>query len=186
MRPMRYPIYADFDDNSVVVYQAFRRSTVVEAQALGTFGRGFGFERTSWIKPSLGWIVHRTRHASRRRMDGVARIRLCRKAFDALLLESVETKPRGLSEDDWRRRFQRARVIHQWDPDRALDGRPLDRRALQLGLRGREVLQPYVDEWIRSVTDVTEAVRALRSDSTRPPELPEERIYPWPSLTDHA
>ena len=32
------------------------------------------------------------------------------KAFDALLLESVETKPRGLSEDDWRRRRCRSRA----------------------------------------------------------------------------
>lgn len=43
---------------------------------------------------------------------------------------------------------------HQWDPERDLHHRPLEHRAIQIGLSG-EAVRLYTGEWIQRVTDVT-------------------------------
>lgn len=43
----------------------------------------------------------------------------------------------------------------QWDPERDLKFKPLGYRSIQIGIKG-EAVDRYVDEWIVSITDVTE------------------------------
>ena len=70
----------------------------------------------------------------------------------------------------------------QWDPERALNMAKLERRAIQIGIRGRTVHQ-YVDEWIIGLEDVTDLAHAVqRRVKAKKPlnDLPiaEERVYP--------
>lgn len=177
-------ILAHFDAAGVRVYQAFEPRTVQTAVAQGTFGVGFGFDRLSWIKPSFGWMLHRSAYATRHRQEAVARITVSHAGFLAILEQSVETMfdPNLFgSEAEWHRTLDASDVRHQWDPDRTLEGRPLHRRALQVGLRGG-ALRRYVSEWIVAVEDVTPLARAVGEAVARGeralPLVPEEREYP--------
>ena len=53
-------VLAQFDDTSVVVYQAYRPSIGEFAAANGYFGGpDFAFSRMSWIKPNFLWMMYR-------------------------------------------------------------------------------------------------------------------------------
>lgn len=175
-------ILADYDDSGIFVYQAFRPSTVSVAAELGTFGKGFSLDRMTWIKPSFGWMLHRSGYAMKRRQEAIARIKICHEGFLEILDRAVLTSHHKLFGDhaEWTRALKRSEVYCQWDPDRDLRGFKLDHRAIQLGIRG-DVVQRYVDEWIMGVEDVTALAHAVR-DVVRGrgalPEVPVERVYP--------
>src|SRR5215218_4576696 len=84
-------IFAGFDDHGVWVYQAFRPSTVHEAVHLQTFGKGFSLDRMTWIKPSFGWMLHRSAYATKHRQEAIARIKLRHDGFLAILRQGVPT-----------------------------------------------------------------------------------------------
>jgi hypothetical protein len=183
-------VLAAFDDEGVWVYQAFRPSTVAAAVAKGTFGPGFGLDRMTWIKPSLGWMLHRSNYASSKRQEAIARIKVRRSGFDEVLRSGVLTSFDPAiheSQAQWARALRATEVHVQWDPDRDLDGRPLARRAIQLGLRG-SMVKRYVDEWIVSVADFTPLAKAIHHAlqmRTVLPETPLESEYPVDEETRH-
>ena len=49
----------------------------------------------------------------------------------------------------------------QWDPDHGPSGSPLDRRAIQLGLRGPSA-EKYAREWILGIEDISVFVESQR------------------------
>ena len=53
-------IYARYDERGIDVYQAFKPSIVEEALRHGRFGKGFGLDRMTWIKPSFLWLMERS------------------------------------------------------------------------------------------------------------------------------
>ncbi|MEJ2577466.1 MAG: DUF4291 family protein [Kineosporiaceae bacterium] len=59
MTPLRQ-IRADFDASTIVVYQAYRSAIADPALASGRFVPPFSFNRMTWIKPSLPWLLHRS------------------------------------------------------------------------------------------------------------------------------
>lgn len=69
----------------------------------------------------------------------------------------------------------------QWDPDHNPMGQKVERRAIQLGLRG-EFLRNYSRDWILKIEDITEFVRQQRSnrESSKWINLitPKENVYP--------
>jgi hypothetical protein len=67
----------------------------------------------------------------------------------------------------------------QWDPDHSPTGGKLERKAIQLGLRG-DVLALYAREWIISVEDISEFVSEQRQNLVDFDKLivPTETIYP--------
>ena len=148
---MQKLIYAAYDDEGVFIYQAFKPKTVEIAVELGTFGKGFGFDRLSWIKPSFGWVLRRTKYATKNRMQAIAKIKISHSAFLEILNQSIETHWNDQlfdKEMDWQRTLNHSDVIHQWDPERDLVGRRLNRQAIQIGLRGN-ILRKYVSNYIR-------------------------------------
>jgi hypothetical protein len=177
-------VLAHFDDLGVAVYQAFKPSTVRAAVAKGTFGAGFNLDRMTWIKPSLGWMLHRSEYATKHRMEAIAPVWLRHEGFLEILRQGVPTSfdPRLFeSEQVWATALRRSDVRYQWDPDRDLRGWKLDRRAIQIGIRG-ETVRRYVEEWIIRVEDVAGLAQAIGravSERSKPlPEVPEEREYP--------
>ncbi|MDR7380947.1 DUF4291 family protein [Promicromonospora iranensis] len=70
----------------------------------------------------------------------------------------------------------------QWDPERTPSGAALEHRSLQVGIGGAAV-DAYVDEWVIGLEDITERVRAWRSELVDggSPTLPHETPYPLPS-----
>jgi hypothetical protein len=53
-------ILAQFDDDSIIVYQAYRPEIGRFAVEKGCFGGEFKYSRMSWIKPNFLWMMHRS------------------------------------------------------------------------------------------------------------------------------
>ncbi|MEW6128046.1 MAG: DUF4291 domain-containing protein [Acidobacteriota bacterium] len=177
-------IFANYDGEGVYVYQAFTPSTVASALRRGTFDRGFNLERMTWIKPSFGWMLYRSGYASKHNQEAILKIKLTHAGFLEILRQSVETSfnPRIYSsESDWTLALKHSEVRHQWDPERNLRLQKLDRRAIQIGIRGATVKR-YVNDWIISLEEVTQLAKALhqaiRQQQTDLPVAPIEIEYP--------
>lgn len=180
---MERQIYATYDDDGIYVYQAFKPSIVQAALEKGTFGKGFSLDRMTWIKPSFAWMLYRSGYATKHRQEAILKIKLSHDGFLAILRQSVETafNPRVYNNaDEWKRALDTSEVRHQWDPERHLDGRKQNRRAIQIGIRGDTVYR-YVNEWIVGLQEVTQLAHTMKAavDNHTPlPSVPNERIYP--------
>ena len=180
---MERQIIATFDDEGIIVYQAFKPSIANEALRNRAFGKGFKLNRMTWIKPSFGWILYRSKYASKHRQESILKIKITHEGFQTIIAKGVPTsfEPSLFnSEEDWRRELQRSEVRYQWDPDRDLRLRRLNSRALQLGIRG-SMIRNYANKWILEIEDVTELAHniktAIEQDHKKLPTVPSERVY---------
>jgi hypothetical protein len=176
-------ILAQFDDESVVVYQAYALEIGLYAAKHGRFGPGFSFTRMSWIKPSFLWMMFRSGWGSKEAQEVTLAIRMQRAAFDAVVLAGVPTSfdpKRFASEADWRAAGAAASVRLQWDPDHDPSGAPLERRTIQLGLRGK-ALHQFANDWIYSIEDISGLVAEQRKRPLSELQVPRERVYPMPT-----
>jgi predicted transcriptional regulator len=77
--------------------------------------------------------------------------------------------------------LKKSPVRHQWDPERNLKLGKLDRRAIQIGIRGW-IVEKYVNEWIINLEEVTELAHsihdAIKTHRKDLPSVPTERVYP--------
>jgi hypothetical protein len=179
-------ILAQFDLESVVVYQAFRPQIGHFAAAHSYFGAGFSLSRMSWIKPNFLWMMYRSGWAGKEGQEVVLAVRLRRPAFEEILAAAVPSgfDPRLFpTESGWKQAVAASEVRLQWDPDHHPSGAPLERRAIQLGLRGK-LLEKYSREWILSMEDVSafSRVQAMNAAAGRLSDLvtPREDVYPVP------
>ncbi|HCA97071.1 MAG TPA: DUF4291 domain-containing protein, partial [Cyanobacteria bacterium UBA9226] len=161
---MERQILANFDEEGISVYQAFKPSTAEEAVRLGTFGTGFSLERMTWIKPSFGWMLYRSGYAIKQGQECILKIKLTHEGFQTILAQAVPSSfDRTLfkTKQDWSGALRRGEVRYQWDPDRDLKLQILPHRALQLGIRG-SVVRDYVNCWILAIEDVTELAHRIK------------------------
>lgn len=182
-------ILAQYDADSVVVYQAYRPVIGHFAAAHGYFGGEFKLGRMTWIKPNFLWMMHRSNWGRSEGQEVVLSIRLRREAFDHILALAVHSSYRAAvypSREEWREQVRKSDVRLQWDPDHAPTGEKLERRAVQLGLRG-EATASYALDWILDIEDISSLVAEQRpSAMTRDFErllTPRERVYPVPPDT---
>ncbi len=174
-------LLAQYDDVSIVVYQAYRPTIADYAVKHQRFGGEFSYNRMSWIKPNFLWMMYRAGWASKEGQERILAIRLPRDFFDDLLLQAVPSSfdaTRYASHEDWQAAVQRSDVRLQWDPDHDPQGRPLQRRAIQLGLRNA-ALRAYGEARAISIDDITPFVLQQAADLARnlPLMLPLERPY---------
>lgn len=182
-------ILAHHDADTVVVYQAYRPSIGLVAAREGRFGSEWSRTRMSWVKPNFLWMMYRCGWATKVDQEVVLALRLRRSGFDSLLASAVpSTYVPELYADRaaWSAAVARSDVRLQWDPDHNPFGHPVERRALQLGLRDA-ALAHFADEWIVGIEDVTSFVReqhahvvARKLDAL---VMPRETPYP---VTDAA
>jgi hypothetical protein len=176
-------IQAHFDAETVVVYQAYRPAIARHALAHGRFGGEFSFQRMSWIKPNFLWMMYRSGWGTKEGQQMTLGLRLRRPFFDGLLAAAVASSYDGAgfaSHEAWKAAIADSDVRLQWDPDHDPHGRPLARRAIQLGLRGA-VLAAFGTVELVEVIDMTPFVdaqrRALASGGDASLSLPVERTY---------
>jgi hypothetical protein len=174
-------ILAQFDASSIYVYQAYRPVIARFAVANQGFGGEFSFSRMSWIKPNFLWMMYRAGWASKEGQEHILAVRITRSFFDELLKSSVASAfdpVRFSKQEEWKSCIESSEVRLQWDPDHDPHGAPLERRALQLGLRG-SMLRRYSDELI-SIEDISSQVaeqRELLSSRGEELQTPEEHLY---------
>ncbi|MEN0065157.1 MAG: DUF4291 domain-containing protein [Myxococcota bacterium] len=162
-------ILAQYDDESVIVYQAYRAAIADWAIAHQQFGGPWKFDRMSWIKPNFLWMMYRCGWATKRDQERVLAIRMARDGFETILAQAVETRHRpdatGWSVQEYETAGKRTEVRMQWDPDHNPTGAPTERRAIQLGLR-RATLRQFATDWIHEIFDITPEVQAHHANAT--------------------
>src|SRR5262245_8086096 len=85
-------------------------------------------------------------------------------SFDSILAQAVQSSyDDGLfpSREQWQKALATSAVRLQWDPDHDPSGAKLERRAVQLGLRG-EVLEAFSKHELLEVIDMPEFVAEQR------------------------
>ncbi|KAK3085135.1 hypothetical protein FSP39_024932 [Pinctada imbricata] len=171
-------ILAQFTDEDVVVYQAFKQSIAsyaVENQQFG--GPDYSLSRMSWIKTNFLWMMYRSGWSTKSNQQHILAIKIKRKAFDDVLANAYTAqyqKSMGIETKD-------IEVRLQWDPDHKPDYTNENRRAIQLGLKG-ETLQKFGTTDIVSITDITKFVREQKKILDKGGQsqliIPRERVYP--------
>lgn len=175
-------ILAQFDADSIYVYQAYRPAIAEFAVEHQKFGGEFSFSRMSWIKPNFLWMMFRAGWATKEGQEHILAVRLRRPFFDELLkvvVPSAFDARRFASREAWQAQVAASQVRLQWDPDHDPAGKPLERRAVQLGLRG-SALRRYAQEELISIEDITPFVieqRQRLGDGLADLLIPEERVY---------
>src|SRR5215469_14843628 len=85
-------ILAQFDGNSVFVYQAYRPEIGLFAAEQGRLGGPFFSRgRMTWIKPNFLWMMYRSGWAAKDGQEVVLAIRLRRDGFKAILRRAVHS-----------------------------------------------------------------------------------------------
>lgn len=181
-------IRADFDRDSIVVYQAYRKEIAEPAVEAGRFVEPFSWNRMTWIKPSFLWLMARSGWAEKSGQERILAIRIKRtgweRALSLAVLTSYEPKIHA-SREQWREQFDQAQVHVQWDPERTQHGKKLEHRSIQVGL-SREIIREFTDEWILKIADFTPLTRKIRALSLSgnqrraKDQLPPERVYTVP------
>lgn len=175
-------ILAQYDEESIYVYQAYRPSIAKFAVENQRFGGDFSFNRMSWIKPNFLWMMYRAGWATKEGQEHILTIRLKRTFFDEILAAAVPSAfdpGRYATQDEWKAAVASSDVRLQWDPDHDPMGQAVDRRAIQLGLRG-EILRRFGTNELISVEDITPFVIEQRASLKPGPEnltMPKESVY---------
>lgn len=176
-------ILAQFDPESVVVYQAYSPEIGRYAVEHQRFGGAFSFSRMSWIKPNFLWMMFRSGWGTKENQEVTLALRVRRTFFEALLADAVPSswdRDQYATSADWSAAVGRSSVRLQWDPDHHPSGAKLDRRAIQLGLRGR-ALEAFAATELLEVIDlsafVAEQREALAGRGVSALVTPRERVF---------
>lgn len=176
-------ILAQYDEESVVVYQAYKPSIGDFAVKNGYFGGDFSLSRMTWVKPNFLWMMYRSGWGSKVGQEVILAIRIVREAFDEILslaVHSTYEKNFYNSNEDWKSKVKNSDIRLQWDPDHDPFGNSVKRRAIQLGIRGRAI-KKYAQDWILSIDDITNSVCDQRThvenNNLDRLETPKEEVY---------
>ncbi|MFF3380822.1 DUF4291 domain-containing protein [Streptomyces sp. NPDC002680] len=178
MAAPQYQIRADYDAQTIVVYQAYAPAIADAALQAGRFVVPFSFHRMTWIKPSFLWLMHRSNWGRKPGQERVIAVRMTREGWEEALSQAVLTTadPSAMAQ---------AAVHVQWDPERSSRGAALNHYSIQVGV-GRRLIRTFTDDWIVSLTDLTPQVRKtaalMQTGHAAKAQrlLPAERVYPLP------
>jgi hypothetical protein len=180
----QFEIRADYNRDSIVVYQAYSPAIAEAAVAAPRFVAPFSLNRMTWIKPSFLWLMHRSGWASKSGQECVLAVRITRAGWEEALSQAVLTSVENRvyrSHQQWREAFDRAVVHVQWDPEYSLRGAKLEQRSIQVGL-SRHIITRYVNDWTIEIRDLTALAHNMsahirsghieRARALLPPEKP--------------
>lgn len=158
-------IRALYDDETIRIYQAFSDEIAESALAHGTFhSPPFKMDRMTWIKPSFLWMMYRAGWGCKEpAQKRILAIDITRDGFQwAIDHSSSSHADSSLSKTEWAAQKKAFPVRIQWDPERDLSLRPLQHRAIQIGL-SKHAVQLYVEHWIVRISDVTPLAQKIHS-----------------------
>jgi hypothetical protein len=144
-------IIAQFDAESIVVYQAFNEEIARYAIEHGHFGGpSYDDKRITHIKPSFLWMMHYSGWAKKENQENVLAIRLKRSCFDDLLCRATVVANEKEKPE--------AEVQLSWHAYHDLNGEKTDRLSVKIGLLG-EARRIFNESCIQEIEDVTPFVR---------------------------
>ena len=176
-------ILAQYDNDSIFVYQAYTPAISDFAAEHQHFGGEFSFTRMSWIKPNFLWMMYRSGWGTKPGQEVTLAVRLKRSFFDNILQLAVASNFRQCStfetQDQWKQAVASSNVRLQWDPDHNPTGAKEERKAIQLGLRN-ETLREYGCDAVIEIIDISGFVAEQRKyigEDFTALVTPKERIY---------
>lgn len=113
--------------------------------------------------------MYRSSWATSLGQEAILALRISREFFDRILSRAVPSTHSHDSSDtreDWQSMLASSDVRLQWDPDHDPTGSKLDRRAIQVGLRGK-ALRAFATEELLEVIDMTPFVTEQRPNAHR-------------------
>lgn len=177
-------ILAQQTNDTIIVYQAFNpfiANYATEHQQFG--GSAYSFNRMSWIKPNFLWMMYRCGWALKENQQHVLAIWIKATDFDFILSQAAYSSYKeGIyaNRDEWKKHLEETAVRLQWDPDHDPHGKPLERRAIQLGMKG-DVLKTFCTEMILKIEDITPFVKEqyqfVANNELGKLSVPQERVY---------
>jgi hypothetical protein len=177
-------ILAQTHENLIAVYQAYKHSTAdyaIANQKMG--GPDYSFSRMSWIKPNFLWMMFRSGWAQKVGQERVLAYWITQEFFDEILAKAVISSFDSSfysSQDLWKADMDQSEVRLQWDPDHDPYGKPVARRAVQLGLKG-SILKAFATTQVQHIEDVTPFVHEqyahIQNNTLDKLKVPIERIY---------
>lgn len=182
-------IRAVYDDETIVVYQAYNRAIAEAAVDLQTFASpNFKMDRMTWIKPSFLWMMYRAGWGVKENQTNILEIQLNRKGFEWALENSCLSHfdaSKHASHEAWKAAMQVSPVRLQWDPEKDIQLQNLPYRSIQIGLSGIAV-KHFTEDWIVKITDISQECKAIHQEilagniERAKAMLPQEEIYPIP------
>ncbi|MEJ2883846.1 DUF4291 domain-containing protein [Pedobacter sp. GR22-6] len=152
-------------EDHIVVYQAYKKSIAdfaITHQFLG--GNDFSYTRMSWIKPNFLWMMYRCGWAEKENQERVLALWISKSDFSEILKKAVYSSFNGLhysNHEQWSKELNSSDVRLQWDPDYDPYGNKMQRRAIQLGMKG-ETLAKFGKNQIQRIEDITEFVKSQK------------------------
>jgi Domain of unknown function (DUF4291) len=148
---------------NIIVYQAFNRAIAEYAVTHQKFGgSAYSFSRMSWIKPNFLWMMYRAGWAMKENQERILAIEIPLTHFEIILEQAAYSsfQPDVYADKSaWETALQTSEVRLQWDPDHNPSGAKLQRRAVQLGMKGT-ILKQFTTDWVVSIEDITDFVQA--------------------------
>lgn len=154
-------IMAQYDDEKVIVYQAYRKEIgefVINNQY---FGGEFSLTRMTWIKPNFLWMMYRSGWGTKEGQEVTLAIHLKITAFHNYLQHATYTsfdQTEGMSHEEWRNDLENSNIRLQWDPDHDPYGSKQERRAIQIGLRDN-FIRSFAQDDILLIEDISSFVK---------------------------
>jgi len=153
-------IMAQYDTRKIIVYQSYRKEIGDFAVKNQFFGGAFSLNQMTWIKPNFLWMMYRNGWGTKEGQEVVLAIHLKIEAFENYLQKAVISSYHATyfdSREAWKEAIQNSSVRLQWDPDHDPYGNKLERKAIQIGLRGQEIKR-FAKEDILKIEDISEFV----------------------------
>lgn len=155
-------IIGRLEQENIIVYQAFNSNIGKYALTHQHFGGPhYSFNRMSWIKPGFLWMMHRAGWATKENQQHILAISLPIVHFKTILNQATITsydQDFFASPDEWKTELEKTEVRLQWDPDHDPYGYKVERKAIQIGMKG-SVLKMFCTEWIIRIDDITDFAR---------------------------
>lgn len=182
----QYEIRADYDKETITVYQAYNKLIAEHAIKNKHFSEPFSWNRMTWIKPSFLWMMERCGYGQKPGQEYILGIKIKRIFWDDALMQAVLTHAKTgtyFNVEEWSKMIANAKINVQWDPERSLRGKKLNYRSIQVGI-SRHLIREYTENWIVDIKDYTPLVHKiyiLRKDGEyekAKKHLPVENVYP--------
>jgi len=188
-------ILAQYDEESILVYQAYNKTIAqyaVENQKFSGCPQ-FMEKRMTWIKTNFLWMMYRSGWGTKTNQEHTLGIWLKREAFERILAKAAHTsmcESAYQNNNAWQKNLRETNVRLQWDPDHTPGGgKAANRRAIQLGMRnekrfisGEDILE------IQDLTNfVDEQYNAYKTGALDQLVTPKEVVYTVtdPKLAKH-
>lgn len=196
-------VRADYDDETITVYQAYNHTIASAAVAKQKLNASPEFltTRMTWIKPSWAWMLYRAGYSYKDPgQERILALKMKHDTFINLLERAVltthdkggtmpnmegECSPAlsdGTSDNTSRRVHhtvadarKSSDVKVQWDPERTIRLHKLEYRSIQIGIP-KAISSDWVEHMIVKIEDVTEKARRLKQVLDDKPDVTDEEL----------